>query len=374
MRMKDLLNELQRTLPEALNLLEAMVNMDTPSPDKNLVDRFARFVASQFQNMGGHVDFIPAERFGDHLRVRFDGPSAGRLLLLGHTDTVFAAGDAARRPFHIQNNRAMGPGVFDMKAGIVLMWAAIRVLGTLPRPITILLTSDEDVGSPSSREWIEKEAGLAAAVLVFEPSLPGGALKTTRKGVGRFTIKAVGRAAHAGIDPTRGLNAIEEIAHQVLRLQGLSEPSKGTTVTVGVVQGGTRVNVVPAEAAVEIDVRITNNEEAARITEVIRGLQPQLPGATLQIRGGINRPPMERTTDTIRLFEIARDVGKELGITLDEGSTGGASDGNFTSALGIPTLDGLGPIGDGAHSLDEFVEVASLPERAALVAGLIRKI
>jgi glutamate carboxypeptidase len=268
----------------------------------------------------------------------------------------------------------MGPGVFDMKAGIVLMWAALRALGTLPRPITILLTSDEEVGSPSSREWIEKEASLAAAVLVFEPSLPGGALKTARKGVGRFTIKAAGRAAHAGIDPTRGINAIEEIAHQVLRLQRLSDPSKGTTVTVGIVQGGTRVNVVPAEAAVEIDVRITNNEEAARITEAIRGLRSQLPGAALQIRGGINRPPMDRTTDTIRLFEVARGVGKELGITLDEGSTGGASDGNFTSALGIPTLDGLGPIGDGAHSLDEFVDVASLPERAALVAGLIRKI
>jgi glutamate carboxypeptidase len=374
MRMKDLLNELQRTLPDALKLLETMVNMDSPSTDKTLVDRHARFLGSQFENIGGHAEFLPADRFGDHLLVRFDGPSTGRLLLLGHTDTVFAAGDAARRPFQIQNNRAMGPGVFDMKAGIVLMWAALRSLGTLPRPVTVLLTSDEEVGSPSSREWIEKEAGMATAVLVFEPSLPGGALKTARKGVGRFTIKASGRAAHAGIDPNRGINAIEEIAHQVIRLQGLSEPSKGTTVTVGVVQGGTRVNVVPAEAAVDIDIRITNNDEAARITQTIRGLQPQLPGATLQIRGGINRPPMERTADTVRLFEIAKDVGRELGITLDEGSTGGASDGNFTSALGIPTLDGLGAIGEGAHSLDEFVDVASLPARAALVAGLIRRI
>jgi glutamate carboxypeptidase len=170
------------------------------------------------------------------------------------------------------------------------------------------------------------------------------------------------------------VNAIEEIAHQVIRLQRLSDPARGTTVTAGVVQGGTRVNVVPAEAALEVDVRISNNEEAARITETIRGLQPCLAGATLQIRGGISRPPMERTSDTARLFEIARKTGRELGIPIDEGSTGGASDGNFTSALGIPTLDGLGPIGDGAHSLDEFVDVSSLPERAALLAGLIQSV
>jgi len=238
----------------------------------------------------------------------------------------------------------------------------------------VLLTSDEEVGSPSSRELILKEAASARAVLVLEPSLPGGALKTARKGVGRFTLKAAGRAAHAGIDPERGVNAIEEIAHQVLQLQRLSDSSRGTTVTVGIVQGGTRVNVVPAEAAVEIDVRVSNNEEAARITEAIRSLRSHLPGATLQIRGGINRPPMERTSDTARLFGLAREIAAELGFTLEEGSTGGASDGNFTSAMGIPTLDGLGPVGDGAHSLDEFVDVSSLPERAALIAGLILRV
>ena len=185
---------------------------------------------------------------------------------------------------------------------------------------------------------------------------------------------ATGRAAHAGIDPSRGINAIEEIAHQIVLLQGMSDGARGTTVTVGVVQGGTRVNVVPAEAAVEVDVRITSNEEAARITEMIRALRPRLPGATLHIRGGINRPPMERTSDTARLFEIAREIGEKLGIRIEEGSTGGASDGNFTAAMGIPTLDGLGPIGDGAHSLEEYVEISSLPERAALIAGLIRQI
>jgi len=374
MPMKDLLETLRRNMPETISLLEAVVNMDSPTVDKPLVDRLVRYLGTRFQTLGGSVEYIPAERFGDHLVARFDGASKSRLLILGHTDTVFPAGEVGRRPFRIENDRATGPGVFDMKAGITLIWAALRASGPLPRPVTVLLTSDEEMGSPSSRELIEREAGAASAVLVLEPSLPGGGIKTSRKGVGRFTVMASGRAAHAGIDPSRGINAIEEIAHQIVLLQGMSDGARGTTVTVGVVQGGTRVNVVPAEAAVEIDVRITSNEEAARITELIRALRPRLPGATLHIRGGINRPPMERTSDTGRLFEIARKIGEELGIRIEEGSTGGASDGNFTAAMGIPTLDGLGPIGDGAHSLEEYVEIASLPERAALIAGLIRQI
>ena len=374
MPMKDLLETLRRNMPETISLLEAVVNMDSPTVDKPLVDRLVRYLGTRFQTLGGSVEYIPAERFGDHLVARFDGASKSRLLILGHTDTVFPAGEVGRRPFRIENDRATGPGVFDMKAGITLIWAALRASGPLPRPVTVLLTSDEEMGSPSSRELIERVAGAASAVLVLEPSLPGGGIKTSRKGVGRFTVMASGRAAHAGIDPSRGINAIEEIAHQIVLLQGMSDGARGTTVTVGVVQGGTRVNVVPAEAAVEIDVRITSNEEAARITELIRALRPRLPGATLHIRGGINRPPMERTSDTARLFEIAREIGEELGIRIEEGSTGGASDGNFTAAMGIPTLDGLGPIGDGAHSLEEYVEIASLPERAALIAGLIRQI
>jgi glutamate carboxypeptidase len=372
--MKDLLNRLRNDQQQMLKLLEAMVNMDSPSPDKNLVDQFSRFVGTQLESIGGRVEYIPVERFGDHLLVRFGGKSKEPILLLGHIDTVFSAGDAARRPFRIDGNRATGPGVFDMKAGIVLMWAALRALGALPRPVSLLLTSDEELGSSSSRDLIQNEAGSACAVLVLEPSLPGGALKTARKGVGRFTIKAMGRAAHAGIDPERGINAIEEIAHHVLRLQRLSNAQAGTTVTVGMVQGGTRVNVVPAEAAIEVDVRIASNEEATRISEEIRGLRAHLPGATLQIRGGINRPPMERTMDTARLFAVAKEIAAELGFNLDEGSTGGASDGNFTAAMGVPTLDGLGAVGDGAHSLEEFVDVSSLPERAALIAGLIQRL
>ena len=376
--MKQLLSYLQQDLPGGLQFLERMVNMESPTTDKVLVDRFARFVGSQFEAIGGIVDYVPAERFGDHLRIRFPGRNSSRILLLGHTDTVFPAGEIAKRPFRNTNGRAIGPGVFDMKAGILIMWSALRALRNTGSPlehaVTVLLTSDEEVGSSTSRTLLESEAGSARAVLVMEPSLPGGVLKTSRKGVGSFTIKSIGRAAHAGVAPAKGINAIEEIARQVLLLQALSSSGLGTSVTVGVIQGGTRSNVVPAEAAIEVDVRVSTNEEAARMTAAVHALQPQLSGARLEIRGAINRPPMERSADTVRLFELARSIGTELGVDIDEGSTGGASDGNFTAALGIPTLDGLGAVGDGAHSIDEYVDVASLPLRAALVAGLIQRI
>ena len=375
--MKHLLPYFQQELPAALDFLESMVNMESPSTDKMLVDRFARFVGSRFESLGGELDFVPAERFGDHLRVKFSGQSANRILLLGHTDTVFPAGEVAKRPFQIRGSKAMGPGVFDMKAGILLIWMALRGLAhektPLANSITVLLTSDEEVGSTTSRALLETEAGLAKAVLVLEPSLPGGILKTARKGVGRFTIKAIGRAAHAGVDPTRGINAIEEIAHQVMQLQAMGD-DRGTTVTVGVIQGGTRSNVVPAEAAIEVDVRIASMEAAERISKAVHALKPRLSGARLEIRGAISRPPMERTADTARLFSLAQLLGVEMGMDIQEGSTGGASDGNFTSALGIPTLDGLGAVGDGAHSTEEFVDIASLPQRAALIAGMIQRI
>jgi len=300
------------------------------------------------------------------------------ILLLGHTDTVFSAGEAARRPFAVRDGRAAGPGVFDMKAGILLMLSALRALlavdGGLRRPVVVLLTSDEEVGSPSSRTIIESEGKRAEAVLVLEPSLPGGVLKTARKGVGTFTIQALGRAAHAGVDPLKGINAIEEIAHQVLALRRLAEATPEATVTAGVIRGGTRTNVVPAEAMVEVDVRVATLEQAEQITQGIRSLRPHLPGSRLEIRGGVNRPPMERTSATERLFTLAQSIAREMALPLQEGSTGGASDGNFTAAMGIPTLDGLGAVGDGAHSLDEFVEIESLPSRAALVAGLIQRV
>ncbi len=376
--MKELLAYLKRRLPEGLKFLEQMVSMESPSFDKPLVDKLVRVVGERFAGIGGDVQYHRAEKFGDHLVARFTGQSSDRILLLGHTDTVWPAGEIAKRPFTIQNGRALGPGVFDMKAGILLMWMALDALRNsgdgLKRSVTVLLTSDEEVGSNSSRELIESEARASRAVLVLEPSLPGGALKTSRKGVGRFTVKAIGRAAHAGIDPAKGVNAIEEISRQIITLQKMTDLSRGTTVTVGVVQGGTRSNVVPAEAAAEIDVRITSIEEADRITKAIKTLAPELRDSRLEIRGAINRPPMERTIETAQLFALARKISADLEINLEEGSTGGASDGNFTSALGIPTLDGLGAIGHGAHAVDEWVDVEFLPHRAALLAGLINSV
>jgi glutamate carboxypeptidase len=368
--MQELLTLFTEQMPEAVALLEEMVSMESPSYDKELTDRFVRFLAGKFQEIGGDVDIVQAAKVGNHLRVKFSDASTHRVLLLGHTDTVWTAGEVAKRPFKIENGRATGPGVFDMKAGILLMWMAMRALKA--RPVTILLNSDEEIGSSSSRSLIESEASQCRAVLVLEPSLPGGALKTARKGVGRFTVKAIGRAAHAGVDPGKGVNAVEEISRQILKLQQMTDSTRKTTVTVGIVQGGTRPNVVPAEAAAEVDVRIASIEEAGRIAAMIKALSPELPGARLEIRGGINRPPMERNTETDHLFRAAREIAAEFGLDLKEGSTGGASDGNFTSAIGIPTLDGLGAVGGGAHAIDEWIEIDSLPQRATLLAGLIR--
>jgi len=368
--MQDLLTLFTEQMPEAVVLLEEMVSMESPSYDKELTDRFVRFLAGKFQEIGGEVDIVQAAKVGNHLRVKFSDASTHRVLLLGHTDTVWTVGEVAKRPFKIENGRATGPGVFDMKAGILLMWMAMRALKA--RPVTILLNSDEEIGSSSSRSLIESEASQCRAVLVLEPSLPSGALKTARKGVGRFTVKAIGRAAHAGVDPGKGVNAVEEISRQILKLQQMTDSTRKTTVTVGIVQGGTRPNVVPAEAAAEVDVRIASIEEAGRIAAMIKALSPELPGARLEIRGGINRPPMERNTETDHLFRAAREIAAEFGLDLKEGSTGGASDGNFTSAIGIPTLDGLGAVGGGAHAIDEWIEIDSLPHRATLLAGLIR--
>ena len=375
--MNDFLPHFTRQLPEALQFLEEMVSMESPSFDKPLVDRFVNFVASRFAAIGGQVEIVHADKFGNHLIARFAGRSSGRVLLLGHSDTVWPAGETAKRPFKIDAGRASGPGVFDMKAGILLMWMVIDALkkeGGLPKSLAVLLVSDEEVGSNSSRALTESESSRCQAVLVLEPSLPGGVLKTSRKGVGRFTVKAIGRAAHAGVDPENGVNAIEEISRQVIKLQRMTDPARGTTVTVGVVQGGTRSNVVPAEAAAEIDIRVTSIEEAERLTKMIKALTPELPNARLEIRGSMNRPPMERTAETDRLFQLAQKIAAKLGMELKEGSTGGASDGNFTSALGIPTLDGLGPLGGGAHAVDEWVDIQSLPQRAALIAGLISQV
>ncbi len=376
--MKQILTDLENSKKDGIELLQQMVDMESPSYDKPLVDRLVAFLARRFEEIAGEVFVNPVEGFGDHLRVRFPGAGDRPIMLLGHTDTVFPAGEVQKRPFKIEGNIASGPGVFDMKAGIAMMWMAIRTVarirGQLRNPVTVLLTSDEEIGGRSSQELIEAEARRSQAVLVLEPSLPGGVLKTARKGVGRFTVKAIGKATHSGINPEEGINSIEEIAHQILKLQRMTDPDRGTTLTVGVVRGGTRPNVVPAESAIEIDTRITSTDEAERVTQAVRALSPVLPGSRIEVRGRISRPPMERTSDTARLFELAQEIAGEVGHDLQEGSTGGASDGNFTAALGVPTLDGLGTVGLGPHQVDEHIEVDQLPWRTALIAGLIERI
>jgi glutamate carboxypeptidase len=281
-------------------------------------------------------------------------------------------------PVEERDGRLYGPGVYDMKGGLVIGLLGMRALFESVEPpaveVAFLLTSDEETGSATSRPLIEAEAKRADTVLVLEPGLPGGAVKTGRKGVGEFVLTVEGVAAHAGADPGRGASAIDELAHQVLALQRLQDPATGLTVNVGIVTGGTRSNVVAERARAEIDVRIARVEDGPRIEAAMAALRPVHPRTTLRLSGRINRPPMDRTAGVAWLYELACGVARDLGWTLAEGSTGGASDGNFTAALGIPTLDGLGALGDGAHALDEHVLLNSLPQRAALLAGLIARV
>jgi glutamate carboxypeptidase len=295
-------------------------------------------------------------------------------MLLGHFDTVWPVGTLERMPLQVDRDRLSGPGAFDMKAGIAIGLAALQALratNTPHPPVQMVWTADEEIGSGTSRGLIEVEAQRARAVLVLEPSLPGGALKTARKGCGEFELVVHGIAAHAGLDPGRGASAIQELAAQIAAIDRLQDLSNGISVNVGTVAGGSRPNVVAAEARAVIDVRAPTRPAAERIEAALRALQPLRPGTRLTITGGFDRPPMERTAAIAGLFERARSIAAALGRDLGEGAAGGGSDGNFTAALGVPTLDGLGAMGDGAHAAHEHVDVPSLPWRVALVAALI---
>jgi glutamate carboxypeptidase len=374
--MTDLLRHCESHLDDLLTFIETLVRLESPSTDKAAVDGCGRALADRLRALGGAVDLIPAEVRGDHVRVRFGGD--GRpVLLLGHVDTVWPVGTLERMPLRRDGSRLYGPGTFDMKAGIGIATLAIQALqstGTRHPPVVMLWTTDEEIGSGTSRTIIESEASRAAAVLVLEPALPGGALKTARKGCGEFELTIAGVAAHAGVDPGKGTSAIHELADQIVDVERLQDLDRGISVNVGVISGGTRPNVVAAEARALIDVRAPTKVDAERVEAALRALQPRRHGARLNIRGGFERPPLERTPAVGRLFSVARDVASSLGHELFEGSTGGGSDGNFTAAMGVPTLDGLGPIGDGAHAVHEHVEIAALPWRAALVAGLLGRL
>ncbi len=361
-----------------LDLLRRLVELESPSDNKPAVDALGRFLESELVRFGGKVSFVPQEKSGNHLKAVFAGNSGRPILLLGHLDTVWPLDTLGSMPFRVEGARAFGPGIYDMKAGIVMIIFALRALAAARAehpPVLVLLDSDEEIGSPTGRPLVEATAKECQAVLVLEPSQgPTGHLKTARKGVGDYTVRVRGRASHAGVDFEKGRSAIVELARQILEVTRFTDISRGITVNPGVIQGGTRSNVVPAEAWVEVDIRIARAADAQELEHKFQRLKPFDPGCSIEVVGGLNRPPMERTEGTARLFHLAKELGGRLGMMLDEASTGGGSDGNFTSALDIPTLDGLGAVGEGAHAVDESIVVEELPRRTALLACLIQSL
>jgi len=365
-----------------VRLLGKFVRCESPSHHKVAVDRCGRLVAREWRRHGAKIKFLKEAKRGDHVRAQMwlgEGRPTGQILVLGHMDTVYPLGTLAKTPFRISGGRAWGPGTFDMKGGLVLALFAVdalRAAGVKPRKRFVFLwTSDEEIGSATSRRAIEQEARRSDAVLVLEPSYGReGRLKTARKGTGGAEIIVTGRAAHAGIDPQQGVNAVHEVALQIERLMRLNNPRRGVTVQTTVIGGGTVSNVVPEQARAEVDIRFVRMVDGRALELKLRSIRPILNGARVKLLGGVNRPPLERTAQVQRLFRHAERLMREMGLPLGEASTGGASDGNFTAALGVPTLDGLGAVGDGAHSPREHVVIRRLPERAALLAGLLASI
>jgi glutamate carboxypeptidase len=372
-----ILSWLESRREEMLSLLQQLVEHESPSTNKTAVDGLGKKLARELEVSGATVRIIEAGEFGNHLLAEVAGKEQdAQILVIGHMDTVWDVGTLDDMPFRIEEGRCHGPGVFDMKAGLVQVLFAVRALRETGREssarVVILINSDEEMGSPSSRPLIEEQARGSRAAFVLEPSLsPDGRLKTFRKGGGVFRLSVQGRAAHAGLDPRAGVSAVEELARQIVALHAMTDYERGITVNVGTIQGGTRVNVIAAEAFAEIDVRVSTMADARTMEARILGLQPYLEGVEVVVSGGIDRPPLERSPGVVSLYETARRISNELGFELDEGPAGGGSDGNLTAAQGTPTLDGLGAVGDGAHAAHEHVLVAEIPRRAALLARLL---
>ncbi|GAA2597811.1 M20 family metallopeptidase [Winogradskya consettensis] len=359
-------------LPEMLGDIEQLVTCESPSVDPVALAASVEVVAA----MGTRLLGTPPERIKVegriHLRWRF-GAGPARVLLLGHHDTVWPSGSLSTHPYGIRDGVLRGPGCVDMKAGLVLAFHVLAELST-PDGVTLLITCDEELGSPTSRALIEKEAAGCAAALVLEAAAAGGALKIERKGTSMYRVRAHGRAAHAGLEPERGVNATIELAHQVLALAALGDPALGTTVTPTLLTGGSASNTVPATAEVAVDVRVRDIAEQSRVDAAVHALRPVLPQSRLEILGGPNRPPLMPVA-TAELFAVATEVAALLGLPVPgSAAVGGGSDGNFTGGIGTPTLDGLGAVGGGAHADDEHVLVAELPGRAALIAGLVEEL
>jgi glutamate carboxypeptidase len=373
---QDLLKMFRSQQRLILDDLEELVGFESPSGDKIALEALKEVLIDRLRMISASVRTEPGPLEFGHVLARFKGPAERRpALVLAHYDTVWPYGTLDTMPFRVDEGRAFGPGIYDMKASLAMFLRVMELIESaglaVPRPVWALFTCDEEIGSPTSRSLIEGLARESAYVLVLEPAMADGGLKTSRKGVGRFHLEVSGRAAHAGAAPWDGRSAVVELAHLVLRLETLEDLAAGTTINVGVIKGGTAPNVVPAFASAEIDVRVASKAEETRIDAALRSLVPITPDTRITVSGGINRPPMERTPAIASLFEHAHRIGRELGLDLNEGSTGGGSDGNFTAALGIPTLDGLGARGAGAHADHEHVVIESLSERAALLAALL---
>lgn len=359
--------------------LRELVEIESPSDDREAVNRAADRVVDWARALGAEVQRHPGGTFGDVIELRFgEGGNRKPVLVLGHLDTVYPMGTLATMPWREveaeDGIRLQGPGVVDMKAGVVMALeavAALRELNALNRPVTLLLNPDEEVGSEVSRPHTERLARESEAVFVLEPA-QGLAYKTARKGVGHFELVVNGVAAHAGVDFASGHSAVLEMARLAEEVSGWTDLSKGRTVNVGVIAGGTRSNVIAAQCRAEVDVRVVTMDDAARVEEMFRGLRTHDAACTLRVEGGINRPPMERSAGTVKLFQRAQRLAAEIGLDLQEAATGGGSDGNFTAAIGIPTLDGMGAVGGGAHSPGEYVVAGHLVERTALLAGMLQ--
>jgi glutamate carboxypeptidase len=363
-----------------IQFIREVVEIESPSDNKPAVDRIASFLATKFESMGGRTQLHHSTDFGDSLQINFSASSDRKpVLLLGHYDTVYPLGTLAKMPCTISNGHLHGPGVLDMKSGIALIMHALAALqdwhGSLPRPVTVFLVSDEEVGSHSSRKITETLAKQSAGVLVLEPAAGlRGAVKTARKGVGEYSLRVHGIAAHAGLDPGKGHSAILELARQTAVLAKLNNLSQGISVNPGIIRGGTRTNVVAAEASLDIDVRIKQAKQAVAIDRTLRSLKPFDKHCKLEISGGINRMPMERSPGVAALYARARSIAREIDWKLEEAAVGGGSDGNFTAGLGIPTLDGMGGVGEGAHAQHEFIVISELPRRALLLTSMIESI
>lgn len=369
----------QPRTPAMIALLKRLVETESPSRDKAAVDRLGAMVADECRRLGARVEMVENPVTGNQVVAHFvpiDADARGQVLLMHHLDTVYPLGTLEKMPFYEQDGKIFGPAVLDMKGGIVITLTALAALheaGALTRPVTALFTSDEEIGSFTSRALIEELARKSVLALVFESGLLDGSLKTWRKGMGFFTVKVKGRAAHAGGRHQDGRNAIEELAHQVIAIQKLTDYAKGTTFNVGMIRGGTASNVVPDQAEAVVDFRVLIPEETERVYAAMNALVPVTPDTTIEVTGELNRPPMPFNEQMQATFARAQQIAAGIGMELKAGGSGGGSDGNFVAPLGIPLLDGLGACGEGQHSEREYILTASLPERARLVAELIEK-